>query len=107
MIVDFTARFQEARAHGFQLDPSYNLVSWEIITSMGLRPLVMILAALGAIWGFWHCTVPLVLGPKDPGRSSTVPKDKVDRCSVSLATECANSIARNRHWRPACPSRVR
>jgi len=24
----------------------------------------------------WHCTGPLVLGPKDPGRSSTVPRDK-------------------------------
>jgi hypothetical protein len=51
---EFAAKIQQAPAHGFQLDPAYNLVSWDIITSMGLPPFLLIMAVLGALWGFWR-----------------------------------------------------
>jgi hypothetical protein len=54
LITDFTARIQQAQAQGFQLDPTYSLVTWDIITSLGLRPLLLAMAALGALWGFWR-----------------------------------------------------
>ncbi len=54
LITDFTARVQQAQAQGFQLDPAYNLVTWDIITSLGLRPLLLSMAVLGVVWGFWR-----------------------------------------------------
>ena len=54
LISDFTARVQQAQAQGFQLDPTYNLVTWDIIISMGLRPVLLAMAALGAAWGLWR-----------------------------------------------------
>ena len=54
MLSEFTIKVQQAPAHGFQLDTDYNLISWDIITSLGLRPALLIMAALGALWGFWR-----------------------------------------------------
>ncbi len=54
LIGQFARKVQQARAHGFQLDPSYNLVTWDIITSLGLRPALLALAALGTAWGLWR-----------------------------------------------------
>jgi hypothetical protein len=54
LIGQFARKVQQAHAHGFELDPSYNLVTWGIITSMGLRPLLLSMAALGSLWGFWR-----------------------------------------------------
>ena len=54
LIGQFARKVQQARAHGFQLDPSYNLVTWDIITSLGLRPALLALAALGTLWGLWR-----------------------------------------------------
>ena len=54
MLSEFAVKAQQAQAHGFQLDTDYNLISWDIITSLGLRPALLIVAALGALWGFWR-----------------------------------------------------
>lgn len=54
LIVQFARKVQQAHAQGFKLDPAYNLVTWDIITSMGLRPALLALAALGTLWGFWR-----------------------------------------------------
>ncbi len=54
MLSEFAVKSQQAQAHGFQLDPDYNLISWGIVTSLGLRPALLVMAALGALWGFWR-----------------------------------------------------
>jgi hypothetical protein len=54
LISEFAVKVQQAPAHGFELDPSYNLISWDMIFSLGLRPTLLIVAALGALWGFWR-----------------------------------------------------
>ncbi len=54
LISEFAAKIQQAPAHGFELDAAYNLISWDIILSLGLRPGVLIMAALGALWGLWR-----------------------------------------------------
>jgi len=54
LIGQFARKVHQAQAHGFELDPAYNLVTWDIITSLGLRPFLLAMAALGALWGLWR-----------------------------------------------------
>ena len=54
LISEFAVKIPQAPVHSFQLDPAYNLISWDIITSLGLRPFLLIIAGLGALLGFWR-----------------------------------------------------